>query len=153
MTAGSGFAISEEVLNIIKEHLPLGKTILEFGSGTGTHMLTGAGYKMVSVEQDFRFVNYSSNVSDMIFAPIDPATNWYNMSIVNAAIQNLEYDAILIDGPGPGDRFGIINSKVDLTKLMFVDDIDRPYDRELFDVLSKVGEREVIDHEFFGVIK
>lgn len=151
MTANSGFAISKEVIEKIKEFVPAGSTILEFGSGQGTFNLIAEGYKMLSVEQDKRFVGRCPEAI-YAYAPLDK-NGWYDHNAVSQLANNNKYDAVLIDGPAAGDRFCVLSLDVDLTKTIIIDDIDRPKDRELFNILSKMEGRTSHDYNTFGVIE
>jgi hypothetical protein len=95
-----GWAIDVECYNKIVEILPKGKTILEFGSGTGTAELV-KNYIVHSVEHDINWVNkYGSNY---IYAPLKPIinaldVNWYDVFALKQKLPE-KYDLILIDGP------------------------------------------------------
>ena len=145
MTHGT-FEISKNFLSFIKNHLPLNSTILELGSGGGTLELIKSGYKMISIEQNPNYLNLHHN--NYCHAPLKEG--WYDIEIVNDFIKEKSYDAILIDGPASGDRLKIINSKLDFSKIIFVDDMDRPRDREVFDLLKK--GRNFKDEKLYGVI-
>jgi hypothetical protein len=145
MTHG-GFEISKNFLSFIKNHLPPNSTILELGSGGGTLELIKSGYKMISIEQNLNYLNLHHN--NYCHAPLKEG--WYDIEIVNDFIKEKSYDAILIDGPASGDRLKIINSKLDFSKIIFVDDMDRPRDREVFDLLKK--GRNFKDEKLYGVI-
>ena len=96
-------AISDELFAWLKINLQPQKTILEFGSGTGTIELT-KHWKVYSVEQDKRWIGKAEK-SNYIFAPIK--NGWYDESIVFSSLPK-DYDIILIDGPAGSDlRSGI----------------------------------------------
>ena len=59
------------------------------------------------------------------------------MDIDNEFNKNKTYDAVLIDGPASGDRSILLESNLDLSKILFVDDIDRPRDRHIFNKLKQ----------------
>lgn len=61
-----GWAIQESCYNFIKQILPEGKIILEFGSGLGTDYLS-KHYKMYSVENYSEWINKYK--STYIYAP------------------------------------------------------------------------------------
>ena len=69
MNKFGGWAIQESCFNLIKEILPEGKTILEFGSGHGTDALS-KHYKMISVENQPEWVGKFD--SHYIEVPIKP---------------------------------------------------------------------------------
>jgi len=147
MTSGSGWTISHTLIASIKHHVPADSVILEFGSGLGTGKLIRQGYSLLSVEQNFNFINKFHN--NYCHATIKDG--WYDLEVLHKFLKDKEYDAILIDGPtAPGSRMGILEAKIDLNKIIFMDDTDRPEDRELFCILSEGRKSE--DHGSFGVI-
>lgn len=145
MSKGS-WSISGDLIDSIEKHLPKGSTILELGSGYGTRSLVRLGYTLISVEQDNQWINLHHN--NYCFAPLK--NGWYDMDIVNEFIKNKTYDAVLIDGPASGDRSILLESNLDLSKILFVDDIDRPRDRHIFNKLKQNRKHE--DHATYGVI-
>ena len=95
-----GWAIDVECYNKIKEILPKGSTILEFGSGTGTAELI-KDYEVYSVEHDINWVN--KNGSKYIYAPLKATLNaldvlWYDTYALKQKLPE-KYDLILVDGP------------------------------------------------------
>mgnify|MGYP001474760035 CR=1 FL=1 len=146
MTSGNGFSISLNLIDCIKKHVPKEGTILEFGSGEGTKWLVAEGYNLVSIEQNALFLNLYHN--NYCHAPLKDG--WYDLEILHRFLENKEYDAILIDGPAAGKRMNILEAKIDFNKIIFVDDIDRPADRDLFSKLSEGKKSE--DFKSYGVI-
>lgn len=121
------WAISNEMFEWIKNNLEIGKTILEFGSGTGTIELT-KHWNVYSVEQNSKWVGVAVN-SNYIYAPIK--NGWYDKEIVFKSIPS-KYDLIIIDGPLGSDlRPGIdkylkeLNTNVPI----ILDDTHREKDR------------------------
>jgi len=139
-------AISQSLIDSIIENLPKESTILELGSGEGTKKLVDLGYKVYSVEQNTDWVGKYHN--NYCHAPLK--NGWYDLDIVNEFIKDREYDALLIDGPAAGDRSKMRDSDINLETLIFVDDIDRPEDRQLFDILKEGRTYE--DMKIYGVI-
>jgi len=118
-----GWAICEGVFSWIRNHLPEGSTILEFGSGKGTVELT-KHYNVYSVEQDSRWVGLAEK-SKYIYAPIKDG--WYDTDILFKNMPD-EYDLILVDGPkGSGNRGGLANhwDKLNTNVAIVMDDTDR----------------------------
>jgi len=145
MTKGS-YEISDSLLKTITANLSTSSCILELGSGVGTSYLISLGYEVYSVEQNVDWVGkYHDNYCH---APIK--NGWYDMEVVNDFVNGLKYDAILIDGPAAGDRLKMLDSDINFETLIFVDDIDRPVDRKLFDILKKGRKYE--DMKLYGVI-
>lgn len=145
MTKGS-WSISGDLIDSIEKHLPKGSTILELGSGYGTRLLVRLGYTLISIEQDNQWINLHHN--NYCLAPLK--NSWYDMDIVNEFIKDKTYDAVLIDGPASGDRSILLDSNLDLSKILFVDDIDRPTDRYVFNKLKQNRKHE--DCVTYGVI-
>ena len=108
-------SISDNCFELIKNLLPEGKTILEFGSGFGTSQL-GKHYVMYSVENQPEWFNRYMNVStyincrskmydDVYTAPNIPGNKgWYHPDDLFPNLPK-HYDLILVDGPG-GPRWG-----------------------------------------------
>ena len=129
MTAGGGWSFSCDFLNLVKGEVPSGSTILEFGSGDGTEKLC-ENYTVYSIEEK-----------------------------VIEFIGDLDYDAIIIDGPAYGLRKGMIDilEHLNLDVPIFIDDIDRPDDKSVFLELSeyfqnKTPRRFIYDFIFYGGI-
>lgn len=149
-----GWAISEELFVYILETLPMGSTILELGSGTGTLELSKY-YKMVSIEHNQDWLNkYNSHY---IYAPLVDDM-WYNPNILKQKLKNIHYDMILIDGPPQHRRKGIL-SYLDLfnwnVQIIF-DDVNRKYDMDVAISLSKhLGKIPTVYKydKYFAVIK
>lgn len=98
-----GWAICEGLFKWIRENLPEGSTILEFGSGRGTIELTKY-YNVYSVEQDSEWLGLAER-SNYIHAPIK--NGWYDTDILFSKLPD-KYDLILVDGPkGSGNRAGL----------------------------------------------
>lgn len=121
------WAISDEMFEWLKLNLPSGKTILEFGSGTGTIELTKL-WNVYSVEQDKKWIGIAKD-SNYIHAPI--RNGWYDENIVFSNIPDL-YDLIIIDGPaGSQYRPGIDKylNKLNTNVPIILDDTHREKDR------------------------
>lgn len=124
----NNWAISEEMYAWITKEIPEGKTILEFGSGTGTIELT-KHYKVFSVEQNSKWVGLAPD-SNYIYAPLK--RGWYDADIVFSEIPK-DYDLIIIDGPmGQDFRSGIDEhwSKLNTNVPLLFDDTHRTKDRD-----------------------
>ncbi len=138
-----GWAFDMAVIDWIHEHLAPGSTILEFGSGAGTGVLSER-YRMFSVENDPAWVGKYD--STYIHAPIVGGRGpircgmgrrwgWYDTDILRCEMPS-EYDMILVDGP-PGyiGRGGFLTNihlfRRDVPILL--DDTNRPEDLALRD--------------------
>lgn len=148
MSNGS-MALSDSFFSFFCNNVKEGSTILEFGSGAGTKRLVENGFIVYSIEENERFVgNHHDN-----YYHAKIINNWYDLSVVKTALNEIDYDVILIDGPAGGDRRGFnqIYHLVKENTPLFVDDIERKQDRELFESLC-VG-REFEDKKYYGLIK
>lgn len=103
-----GWRIADEVLEWIEETIPLACTILELGSGRGSHILAKNGYRVVSVEHNEKWLNMFPGV-EYIHAPIKEhkpvakfsgGHDWYDKEVI-ASIKH-DYSLIIVDGP-PGN--------------------------------------------------
>ena len=141
-----GWAISGQLLGTIAMNLSEGSTILEIGSGYGTKGLLAAGYKVMSVEQNEVWVGAFHD--NYCHAPLKDG--WYDFDVLNEFLEGKDYDAILIDGPAGGDRRKVLESSLDFSKLIIVDDTERPEDRAVFEILREGRRYE--DPEEYGVI-
>lgn len=134
------WAISREMFNYIKTILPAGKTILEFGSGTGTIELTKY-YTVYSVEQDIKWVGIAP-LSNYIHAPIK--NDWYDKDIVFSNIPK-NYDLIIIDGPGGSDLRPGIDQYLHLLNTntpIILDDTHRHKDKDHAINVAKLLNKE-----------
>jgi len=131
-----------------KNNLEKNSTILEFGSGLGTQQLIKLGYNMLSIEQDSRFINLYHN--NYCYAPLK--NDWYDLDAVSSFVKNINYDAVLIDGPAhvPHRKRILDVPNLNLNKFLIVDDIERPPDRELFEILK--NNRNYRDYKTYGII-
>lgn len=133
------------------ENLKENSTVLEFGSGEGTKLLTEK-FKVTSIEHDLSYLNLDEK-SNYIHAELKD--NWYDVS----KLQNLNYlfDAIVVDGP-PGhigrykllDNLNLFNFNTNI----IVDDINRKAEMLIFKQLIKDREYSLFmgEDRFFGVI-
>lgn len=145
--------LGPNLLGLICQSVPPGSTILELGSGEGTAVLS-AHYHMVSIEHDPTFLN--KYPSRYIYAPL--RDGWYCRPMIEVQLPD-GYDALIIDGP-PGELRGGILTHLDLFDLsvpIFIDDINRRVEREVFETLtiqlgrpSRTGSED--DGRNFGII-
>ena len=113
-----GWAISEPLYEDIRNLLPAGGKILEFGSGHGTQILL-KHYSVISVEDNPAWVglaarfNLTENESNYIYAPLVKTESvegfeeedvWYDSEILQASLEELEwdFDLVIVDGPCSG---------------------------------------------------
>lgn len=148
MSQGS-MSMSDNFLNLIYDNLESKKTILEFGSGDGTLKLLERGYKVYSIEENKNF--YGVHHNNYLLAEI--VDGWYHVSKVFNFLKDKKWDAILIDGPAYGERknmYEILGEDFFKKSIIFIDDIERPSDRELFNILKK--DRSYKDFNYYGMI-
>jgi hypothetical protein len=168
-----GITISNNCVDYIKKILPIGSTILEFGSGQGTVWLSEAGYKMYSVENQKEwmdvFPEHTTYINcDILFYDRDNyhppemlpwiqelQKGWYDPKQLFPNLPK-SYDLILVDGPGSKwGRGGFYKhiDKFDTDVPMIFDDIHRLQDSEVMELVSEYVGRdyELID-EYTGVI-
>jgi hypothetical protein len=88
-----GWAIGAAVYNWIVENIAEGSTIVELGSGSGSHELAKR-FKVICVEHDTEYVGKYSNIK-YIFAPI--VDGWYEPQFIDLLPQ--KYDLLIIDAP------------------------------------------------------
>lgn len=144
-----GWSIDKSTIDLIKKIIPKGSTILEFGSGYGSHVLS-IDYKVYSIEHNPEWM-YKYNIN-YIYAPIKIRDDVHKEKIIKKGLigwydtdyfkNNLpkEYDLILVDGPtGKIGRYGFfenIHLFKQNTPILF-DDIHRS--DELF-LANKISE-------------
>jgi hypothetical protein len=152
------WSIDLDLFNKILELLPKNKTILEFGSGTGTAELSKY-YNMYSIEHDKEWLNKFD--TNYIYAPVvecdkDNSINWYDINRIKDGIKNIKYDLILVDGP-PGTTSKYENGRMgfyhnlDLfnieNKIIIFDDLHRDKD---YDNMTLVAEKTNRKFEIFN---
>jgi len=101
----NSWAITEQLFITILSILPLGATILELGSGTGTLELTRY-YQVHSIEHNPTWLNKFP--AHYIHAPLID-DSWYDSKIIAEAIMSLRYDLLLVDGPPQHRRANIVD--------------------------------------------
>ena len=145
-----GWAITEQVYGLIRYMLPSESTIVEFGSGEGTILLT-RNYDVYSIEHDPEFIGMAP-MSTYIHAPIKGnggrlGKGWYDAEVIRDSLPP-KYDLILVDGP-PGSigRDGMIQhlDLLDLSKIILVDDVNRSTERSLaIDIADRIGSIPIV---------
>ena len=131
-----GWAITQQLYNVIRLMLPDNSVILEFGSGEGTIALC-QNYEVHSVEHDEEWVGHCVE-TNYIHAPLKNSESpvnhiWYDDKIVQARVPDSP-DLIIIDGP-PGviGRGGILYhmDSFNCSTPIIVDDVDRNEERRI----------------------
>ena len=152
-----GITINDNCVNLIKELLPNGGTILEFGSGKGTTWLSDAGYKMYSVENQpewfdkyprhTTYINCNIKYYDSEYsAPknIFNQSGWYDPDDLFPNLPK-KYDLILVDGPGGRWGRGGFYKHIDKFNTdvpMIFDDIHRTQDSDVMEYISEYVDRD-----------
>jgi hypothetical protein len=161
------WSIGKITYNKILDTIPIGKTILEFGSGAGTGKLA-VFYKMISIEENIEYLNKYD--SQYIHVPIVSVKNkyhefmddevWFDEKIFREKLASVDtYDAILIDGP-KGYRGGLYYN-LDVLKLdnkwIIFDDVHDKFHYKLMELISKRLNKSFIVYEDgmkkFGIIR
>ena len=158
----SGWALDDSTFNKVFELLPIGKTILELGSGESTKLFKEKGYNVISIEHDINFINQVKNVQ-YIHAPIigwskgnkiprslekrfPEAKGWYDPKTIRKYLPN-NYDFIIVDGPTR--EFGRIGFYIhfDLFRHdvpIIFDDMHRSDDLMLARIVAEKLERDLL---------
>jgi hypothetical protein len=145
------WSIGPHTFKKITEIVPLNSTILEFGSGRGTELLSKF-YKMKSIEDDKTWINkYDSTYFEV---PLVPSNNkfpefptdpyWFDENILKEKIKSVgSYDAILVDGP-KGYRGGLYynHQLFDFrNKIVIFDDVHSSDHHKLMTMIANDVER------------
>lgn len=158
------FAISSEMFSWIKDNIPFGSTILEFGSGSGTIELC-KHYKVFSIEHDKNWIGHCKE-SNYIHAPIKDyeSFQWYDKDIVKQHLPS-DYDLIIVDGPPNNPetqvigRHGFIENldMFDVSVPIIFDDVNREDEyKNMIDAVNTLGkEHELIKgwQKSFAIVK
>ena len=154
-------SISSTVVDFIKEILPQGSTILEFGSGEGTVRLSKY-FKMYSVENQPEWMGHYPNATTYI----NCSTKWYDEQFTTPEMKSVQrawfnpeqlfinlpqqYDLILIDGPGGQfGRGGFLKflDKFNTDVPLIFDDVNRAAELELIQKVSEKVNRSYFIHK------
>ena len=140
------FAIGENLFNWIIENIPHDATILELGSGTGTHEL-GKIYDTHCIENNTNWVNKFSNLT-YHYAPIQ--NGWYDKKFLNDLPK--DYSLLIFDGPRGNIGRTKVLENLDLFNLevpIIVDDTHRKVEKNIAEqLISKLGKSfiEIKEH-------
>lgn len=161
------WSIGPQAFKKITEILPAGSTILEFGSGECTQLLSRL-YKMKSIEENAVYMNRHNSTYFFVptvinkekYAEFPEDPTWYDLSILKErAAEFGNYDCILIDGP-KGFRGGLYYNKELFNlkdSLLVFDDTHNIYHHRLMvlisEYLSKPYEEFTDGTKKFGVIQ
>jgi len=118
-----GCAISLSMFDWIRQNLPEGSKILEFGSGTGTIELA-KHYEVTCIEDISEWMDVAKD-AHYIHAPLKD--NWYDLTALEA-LKDKTFDLILVDGPfDMKQRYGVVewckeNPRIFGEAVLIVDD-------------------------------
>lgn len=134
-----GWSIEQVVIDEIDRLLEPGDTILEFGSGYGTQVLSER-YEMVSIEQKEEWVGRFD--STYIYAPLED--NWFAREPIKEELEH-DYDLILVDGPIALARTNFPEHAhlFDLTVPLIFDDMERERDMKMAEEIADMTDREL----------
>jgi hypothetical protein len=148
-----GSGITVECFKWITDNISPGQKILEFGAGLVSTPKLSKTYDLTSVEHDHRYIGQFE--SAYIYAELSDEDGWYKRDALET-IKHQDYSLAIIDGPpGSGNRFGILlNTDLILhVPYILVDDVDRPGERLLLQLLAKELNRCYDDFGHFAVIR
>ena len=138
----AGNSMTLTVYRHIEEVLPMGKTILELGSGWGSSMLMKRWnvYSIESEEKWFKKFNPQSFLVPTVGKRKAPSS-WYDLEILKAAIQGLDYDFLFIDGPFHRMGFPAHLDLFDTSVPMLFDDVNREEGQTVIKEVSRLVGR------------
>lgn len=148
-----GSGITRECFNWITENISPGQKVLEFGAGLVSTPKLSEIYDLTSVEHNHKYIGHFD--TEYIYAELSEKNGWYCRDAVDR-LKSEHYSLAIIDGPpGSGNRFGILLNTDLLENVSFilVDDVDRPGERLLLELLSKELNRSYVDFGHFAVIR
>lgn len=136
------FAIGYNLFNWIVENIPHGSSILELGSGTGTHEL-GKIYDTHCVEDNDQWVNKFNNLT-YYYSPIK--NGWYDRKFLNNLPK--DYSLLIFDAPrGDIGRTKVLEN-LDLFNLevpIIVDDTHRKVEKNIAEQLISKLDKSFIE--------
>ncbi|TAN12335.1 MAG: hypothetical protein EPN37_15540 [Chitinophagaceae bacterium] len=141
-----GYSIDKTTFKFIRENLPEGSRILEFGSGYSTKKLL-KHYKVISIEDNPRWAKvYNSKRHKVFHVPI--TNGWYNVNMVEIIFKTRYADLILIDGPIGEFRKNLpILLFKDVKCPVIFDDTNRIDDfKKMIEFCNKLGFTPMIFH-------
>lgn len=139
------FGIPLDLWQAIRDEVRPADHTLEFGCGTSTTAFEAAA-DHTAVEQDAK---QAALFRCAVHAPLN-AAQWYDWQPVK------KHRVILIDGPFQGDRkagIDCIKEAASTDAVIFVDDIMRVEESELFDELAAVMGKTATRHGTWGVLR
>jgi hypothetical protein len=154
--AFGGNSISRILFSYLKTNLDSGKTILELGSGWGTGELM-KHWNVWSIEHNTKWFKKYNPQSLLVGIDKRGEEGWYKHDVLKKALEGLEYDLLLVDGPWYGrqnfpDHLDLFDTRVPIV----FDDVRRAKGIYTIKTVSTmIGRPYVIHghtHSMFGVI-
>ncbi len=151
-----GNSISRELYGWIESYLPVDKTILELGSGWGTSKLMEK-WNVWSIEHNEDWFKKYNPQSFLVHMSAPKEDGWYEREALKKALDGLEYDLLLIDGPWYGrqhfpEHLDLFDTRVP----MVFDDVSREMGMKVIRTVSTMVGREYLiiggGRSIFGVI-
>lgn len=134
-----GWSIDKDLFDYIRNILPVGKRILELGSGWASGEFSKY-YTIFSVEHDTQWIGKFETL--YIYAPIK--NGWYDVNVLKNLLPR-DYDLILVDGPPKSiGRKGFLKN-IDLFKNdipIIFDDVNRDKEYNLMVKVAKILNRK-----------
>lgn len=155
--AFNGNNMSESLFNWLVDNLPKGKTILELGSGWSTSKLMER-WNVWSVEHNKDWHRLYNPQSFLVPMSLPKKEGWYDREILKKALDGLEYDLLLVDGPWYGrEHFPEHLDLFDTSVPMLFDDVTRKIGQDVIAQVSEaVGRSGLIignGADMFGIIQ
>lgn len=148
-----GSGITQECFQWIVTNVSPSQKVLEFGAGLVSTPKLSKIYELTSIEHNSKYIGQFE--AEYIHAELSLKDGWYQRDCLEK-IKQQDYALAIIDGPpGSGNRFGILLNTDLLADipLILVDDVDRPGERLLLELLAKDLNRSYEDFGHFAVIR
>lgn len=118
-----------EAFEFLRHHLAQPATIVELGSGDGTHLLRELG-QVCSIEHDEAWLR-TGPFTSFIHAPI--VDGWYDPAAIRGKLPD-KYDCLIVDGPPGSIGRGGLLANLDLFRQdvpLLLDDVHRELERSM----------------------
>lgn len=147
-----GSGIDEPLYKWILENIPLGKTILEIGSGDTSTKLLSSKYNLYSIEHDKKFCGRWHN--QYIQADLTEEDGWYNIETLKRELPD-KYDVLMVDGPvGSLNRMPFYKylHMFDMKATIIIHDTNRFWEKLLVDLIERDTNKKKIMFDTFGIL-
>lgn len=131
------WSINVEVFQKIIEILPFGSTILEFGSGKSSELLSKF-YNVISIEDNKDFLDKYNTVQ---YIYNESTNEGYNFDLLESSIKNINYQLLIVDGPNNGREN--INDYLHIFKddCFIIWDDTQVYEKYAIEMAEKFGKK------------